>query len=53
MARAMEIGRWRERTARIYINTALLALSEDTNLADPRLSRTAKQFQSDLEAFAR
>jgi len=33
MARAVEIGRWRDvRTARIYINTALLAFAENTPL---------------------
>ena len=52
MARAMEVGRWRDiRTARIYINTALLSLAEDTSLSNPALRVGARQFQRVLEHF--
>jgi len=54
MARAMEIGRWRDvRTARIYINTALLGFAESTHLASPWLACQTRRFHQELETFVR
>jgi len=52
MARAMELGRWKDlKTAKIYINLALLDLTEQLALQSPRLSQRADAFWRVLERF--
>jgi len=45
----MELGRWRDlKTAKVYVNLALLDLTEQTRLEGVQLKRTADYFHSML-----
>ena len=50
MARAMELGRWKDlKTAKVYINLALLDLTEQLSLDSSQLKATADYFHRLLE----
>ena len=53
MSVTMEVGRWSNmRTARTYVNTALMELTEMTDLVSPKVMQASQYFAAILARFA-